>query len=147
MPITTTAHLNFRGNARAALDFYQSVFGGEVAAITFGDAHNVQSNGGLATAEEADQVMWGQVLADNGFHVMVYDVPSALSYDRGDKPVYVSVRGDAESADELTAYWNGLTDGATIQADLGPAPWGAPLYGMLTDRFGVVWVLDLQAQY
>ncbi|OWF56914.1 bleomycin resistance protein, partial [Xanthomonas vasicola pv. vasculorum] len=30
MSIETTTHLNFDGNARAALDFYASVFGGEV---------------------------------------------------------------------------------------------------------------------
>jgi PhnB protein len=143
--ITTTTHLNFRGTARAALEFYQSVFGGQIAAITFADAHNVQSKGGLATEDEANQIMWGQVLGDNGFHVMTYDVPSALSYDPGDKPVFVSIRGD--SSDEITTYWNGLKAGATIMADLGPAPWGAPLYGMLKDKFGVTWVLDVQASY
>lgn len=141
MAITTTTHLNFRGHARAALEFYQSVFGGQVALVTYQDAHNVQH------PSEAEQVMWGQVQGDNGFHVMAYDVPSAQSYDQGDKPVFVSVRGDADSADEITSYWKGLTRSATIHADLGPAPWGAPLYGMLTDQFGVTWVLDVQASY
>jgi PhnB protein len=32
MSVTTTAHLNFRGAARDALDFYPSVFGGRVVA-------------------------------------------------------------------------------------------------------------------
>jgi PhnB protein len=143
--INVTPHLNFRGDARSALEFYQSAFGGEVASITFKDAHNVQSEGGLATADEADQIMWGQVHSEQGFRVMAYDVPSALSYNAGDKPVYVSVRGD--SADEVTGYWHKLKDGAAILADLGPAPWGAPLYGMLKDKFGVTWVLDLQVSY
>jgi PhnB protein len=147
MSVTTTTHLNFRGHGEAALGFYQSVFGGHVAAITFADAHNVQTEGGLATADEADQIMWGEVRSDGGFHVMVYDVPSALSYDSGDKPVYVSVRGDGESADEITGYWRGLLDGAIVLADLGPAPWGTPLYGMLTDKFGVTWVLDVAVAY
>lgn len=147
MAITTTTHLNFRGQAKAALEFYQSVFGGEVASITFADAHNVQSEGGLAAPDEVDQIMWGQVRSDDGFHVMAYDVPSALSYDPGDKPVFVSVRGDGDASDEISTYWQGLSEGATVQAELGPAPWGAPLYGMLTDRFGVVWVLDVQASY
>ena len=31
MTIQTTTHLNFRSQARAALTFYQSVFGGEIA--------------------------------------------------------------------------------------------------------------------
>jgi len=34
MSITTTTHLNFRGTARAALDFYAFVFGGETVAVT-----------------------------------------------------------------------------------------------------------------
>ncbi len=143
--INVTPHLNFRGDARSALAFYQSVFGGQIASISFADAHNVQSEGGLATLEEANQIMWGQVLSDKGFHVMTYDVPSALSYDAGDKPVFVSVRGD--SAEEITTYWNGLKASSTVIADLGPAAWGAPLYGMLKDKFGVTWVLDLQVSY
>lgn len=147
MAITTTTHLNFRGQAKSALDFYQSVFGGQVASITFADAHNVQAEGGLATADEVDQIMWGQVQSENGFHVMVYDVPSRLSYDRGDKPVYVSVRGESDATEEVTGHWNGLKDGAQVQVELGPAPWGAPLYGMLTDKFGVIWVLDVAASY
>ncbi|WNV85720.1 VOC family protein [Umezawaea sp. Da 62-37] len=141
MSITTTTHLNFRGDARAALEFYRSVFGGEIALITFRDA------GIPVDPAEADLITWGEVRGDNGFHVMGYDVPSALSYDQGDKPVYVSVRGDADSADEIRSYWDGLAQGAEIEADLGPAPWGAPLYGMLKDRFGVVWVLDVQGAY
>ena len=141
MAITTTTHLNYRHTARAALEFYQSVFGGQIALITYKDAHNVQN------PDEADEIMWGQVLSDNGLHVMAYDVPSALSYDQGDKPVFVSVRGDGDSADEITSYWNGLKEGATVLADLGPAAWGAPLYGMLKDKFGVTWVLDVQASY
>ena len=88
--------------------------------------------------------MWGQVLSDQGFRVMAYDVPSALSYGPGDKPVFVSVRGD--SADEITGYWNKLKEGATIVQPLEPAGWSS-LYGMLRDRFGVTWVLDIAVEY
>ena len=58
--------------------------------------------------------------------------------------VFVSVRGT--DADEITAYWNGLSEDATIAYDLAPAGW-SPLYGMLKDRFGVIWVLDVIANY
>ncbi len=140
--IQVTPHLNFRGTARSALEFYQSVFSGQIALVTFKDAHNVRSEGGIATTEEADQIMWGQVLGEQGFRIMAYDVPAMMTYDPGEKPVFISLRGD--SVDELTALWNGLKEGAAVQADLGPAPWGAPLYGMLKDKYGVTWVLDLQ---
>ena len=137
MAITTT-HLNFRGDARAALEFYQSVFGGQIVLVSYADADNVQS------PAETDQIMWGQVLADNGFHVMAYDVPVRMPFERGQNAFFVSVRGT--STDEVTAYWKGLSEGATVVQDLGPAGW-APLYGMLKDRFGVVWVLDVVADY
>ncbi|MEV0131609.1 VOC family protein [Dactylosporangium sp. NPDC050688] len=138
MSITTTTHLNFRGDAREALDFYQSVFGGQVTVVTYADAHSVTD------PAEAGQVMWGQVQGGNGFHVMAYDVPGNQSYDPGDKPVFVSVRG--KDGEEITAYWKGLSQGATVVQDLAPAGW-SPLYGMLKDRFGVTWVLDVAVAY
>lgn len=138
MSITTTAHLNFRGDARASLEFYQSVFGGEIAVVSYQDAHNVQD------PSEADQIMWGQVQGDNGIHLMAYDVPVRMPYEQGVNSVFVSVRG--KDAEEISSYWNGLSEGANIIYDLAPAGW-SPLYGMLKDRFGVVWVLDVIADY
>lgn len=138
MSITTTTHLNFRGDARAALEHYRSAFGGEIALVTYADAHTVQD------PAEADQVMWGQVLGDNGIHVMAYDVPSATAYEQGVNSVFVSVRGTG--VEEVTGYWNALAEGSTILVDLAPAAWG-PLYGMLEDPFGVVWVLDVVAEH
>ncbi|GAA3521240.1 VOC family protein [Streptosporangium album] len=138
MSVNAVTHLNFRGDARAALTFYRSVFGGDVAMVTYKDAGNVQE------PSEADQVMWGQVAADNGFRVMAYDVPSRLPWNQGENAFFVSVRGEA--TEEVTAYWEKLTDGATILQPLGPAPW-APLYGMLKDRFGITWVLDVISEY
>jgi PhnB protein len=134
MAIVTTTHLNFRGDARAALEFYRSVFGGDLTAITYRDA---QIPTGPA---EADLITWGQVQGDNGFHVMAYDVTGSTPWDRGENSVFVSVRGT--SADEITSYWKALSDGATVIQDLAPSGW-TPLYGMLNDRFGVVWVLDV----
>ena len=135
MTIKTTTHLNFRGEARAALGFYQSVFGGEVTLFTYADAHAVTN------PDEADQIIWGQVASEDGFHVMAYDVPSAMEWNQGENPFYVSVRGD--DAERLTRYWDKLVDGSTVVQPLGPSGF-SPLYGMVRDRFGVAWVLDLQ---
>ena len=138
MTLSTTPHLNFRGDARAALEHYHSVFGGSLAVVTYADA------GTGADPAEADQVMWGQVAADNGFRVMAYDVPSAQPFDRGRNSFFVSVRG--ETAEEVAGHWERLAEDAEVVVPLGPAAW-APAYGMLTDRFGVVWVLDVAVPY
>ncbi|MBE7701402.1 VOC family protein [Oerskovia sp. Sa1BUA8] len=138
MTITTTTHLNFRGDARDALAFYRSVFGGDLAAVTYAEAHAVTD------PAEADQIMWGQVTSDAGFRVMAYDVPSHTRHDPGVMPVFVSVRGT--DPDELRRCWDGLADGATTLVPLAEAQW-SPLYGMLTDRFGVTWVLDVEVPW
>ncbi|MEU2347836.1 VOC family protein [Modestobacter sp. NPDC049651] len=137
MTIATTTHLNFRGEARAALEHYQAVFGGDLAVVTYADA------GAVTDPAEADQVTWGQVAGD-GFRVMAYDVPAAQPFDRGTNSFFVSVRG--ETAEEVAGCWARLAEGAEVVVPFGPAQW-SPAYGMLRDRFGVTWVLDVAVQY
>ncbi|MFY1696643.1 MULTISPECIES: VOC family protein [unclassified Solwaraspora] len=151
MAITTTTHLNFRGDARAALQFYQSVFGGHLTVVTYGDF------GMPKEAPDADKVVFGQITADNGFNVMAYDVPghapapaapAATTREHGmtltGDRFFVSVRG--ESAEEVGALWDKLADGAESIEKFGPSQW-APGFGMLTDRFGVTWILDVAVAY
>jgi len=139
MSITTTTHLNFRGQARAALDHYAAVFGGEVVASTFAQGGDDQDTADGAVAE---QLKWGGVQAPSGFAVMAYDVPPRRPHDPGTDAVYVSVRGD--DPEEVTRCWAGLAQGGTVRTPLGPAGY-SPLSGMVTDRFGVTWVLDVVA--
>lgn len=138
MSINTTTHLNFRGDARAALELYQTVFGGQLVTVTYADAHNVTE------PAEAEQVMWGQVASESGFRVMAYDVPSHTAYEPGVIPVFVSVR--STDAAEIAGYWERLVEGSTVVVPLAEAAW-APLYGMLKDRFGVTWVLDVEVPW
>ena len=134
MTVVTTPHLNFRGNASAALEFYLSVFGGQLIAFTNEQLSSVER------PEEATQIKFGQVIGANGFQVMAYDVPSSISWDQGEKSLFVSVRGD--DASEITELWGKLAVGSTILSDLAPSAF-SPAYGMLKDAFGVTWVLDV----
>lgn len=134
MTVQTTTHINRRGDARALLEFYHAVFGGELMMLSYRDAGAVQD------PDEADQIMWGQVAAPSGIRVMAYDVPGRMDWDAGEIPFFLSVRGD--DADELRAMWDGLSAEGTVLHPLGPAPWSS-LYGMARDRFGVTWVMDV----
>jgi PhnB protein len=60
------------------------------------------------------------------------------------EPFFVSVRG--ETVEEVSALWDKLADGAELIEKFGPSQW-APGFGMLTDRFGVTWILDVAAPY
>ncbi|WP_328324578.1 VOC family protein [Kribbella sp. NBC_00382] len=147
MAISTTTHLNFRGDARAALEFYQSVFGGQLTIVAYGDF------GMPKELPDADKVVFGQVTADNGFSIMAYDVPrqsapaaapAATTRENGmtltGERFFVSVRGD--SAEEVSALWDKLADGADLIEKYAPSQW-SPGFGMLTDRFGTTWILDV----
>jgi PhnB protein len=138
MSVQTVVHLNFRGEAREALEFYAGIAGSEPTIVTYEDL------GAPVEESEAKQVMWGQVAGPGGFHVMAFDVPSARAFDRGTESFFVSVRG--QTAEEVTALWEGLVQGAEVREPIGPAPW-SPLYGMLTDRFGITWVMDVATQH
>lgn len=149
MALQTVTHLNFHGEAREALGFYRSVFGGEVTVVTYGDL------GMPADLPDAGRVVFGEVVAEDGFRVMAYDVPggevpvgpapttrrehgTTITTDR----FFLSVRG--ASVDEVGGVWDRLSDGATVVEPFGPAQW-APAFGMLTDRFGVTWIVDVAA--
>jgi PhnB protein len=155
MTIATTTHLNFRGTARQALDFYATVFGGRVFAATYAEM------GMPADAPGADKIVFGQVADDAGLRLMAYDIPGAddgatpagLAATGGtttrqhgatitDRPFFLSLRG--ESLDEVRGYWDALADGAQIVEPLAASAWSAG-FGMLTDRFGVTWTVDVAA--
>lgn len=138
MTIKATTHINFRGDARAALAFYHSVFGGDQALVTYADAHAVTD------PAEADQIMWGQVASADGFQIMAFDVPSARGWNPGLIPFFVSLRCDEEAV--LKQRWEKLCDGGAVLHPLGPAGF-SPLYGMVKDAFGVTWVVDLQVAH
>lgn len=134
MSVATTAHINFRGRAREALEFYRSVFGGQAVIATYADIHQVDD------PAQADSVAWGQVEAPSGFRVMAYDVQSAKRFDHGENAFYIALRGT--DPEEIQGQWDGLAEGAAVLTPLAPAAF-APLYGMLTDRFGVTWIVDV----
>ncbi len=61
-------YISFPGNAREAMDFYRSVFGGSVTLNTFGEF-------GPPDSPEADKIMHGQLETDGGFTLMGADTP------------------------------------------------------------------------
>lgn len=138
MSVQTTTHLNFQGQARAALAFYQDVVQGQSTMFSYADMGHVQD------PADADRIVWGQVTADNGFRVMAYDVPTGMTWDAGEKAFFVSLRCD--TVEEAQTLWQRLADGATIVHAMAPAQW-SPLYGMLQDRFGVTWLVDVAVPY
>lgn len=104
----------------------------------------LRRSGDGARRGRGDRRLTRAVASVVGFRLMAYDVYPHLPWDQGTDPFFVSVRGT--DAEELQGYWDELSDGATVHQPLAPSQW-APLYGQLTDRFGVTWVLDIAAPH
>jgi len=126
-------YLSFRDNARQAIEFYHSVFGGELTISTFGEAQATDD------PAEADNVMHAMVEAPNGMVLMASDTPKVMEHVPGNN-YSVSLSGDDEA--ELRGLWEGLVVGGTITVPLEKAPWGDS-FGMCVDQFGVNWMVNI----
>lgn len=127
-------YLSFRDTAREALEFYRSVFGGELTISTFGEFQMP----GIEPAD-ADKVMHGQLVTPSGFTLMASDTPPGMETSEGSS-ITVSLSGAEDQ--ELRGYWERLCDGAQIGVPLEQAPWGDH-YGQLVDRFGTPWMVNI----
>jgi PhnB protein len=125
-------YLSFRDNAREAMDFYQSVFGGELTRSTFGEMHASED------PAEQDKIMHSMLVTD-GLALMAADTPSGMDVTPGTN-ISISLSGEDDA--ELRGYWERLSKGANITMPLEQAPWGDS-FGMLTDRFGIAWMVNI----
>ena len=132
MAVTLNPYLNFRDGTRDIMEFYSSVFGGELTVSTFAES------GGMGVDEsEQHTVMHSQLVTGNGMTLMAADVPSSMAVSTNGT---VSLSGDDEAT--LRGYWDRLVDGGSATVPLEKAPWG-DTFGMCTDRFGVDWMVNI----
>jgi PhnB protein len=136
MQTTLNPYLNFRDNAREAMEFYQTVFGGKLDMQTFKEFHASQD------PSEDNKIMHSVLTADNGIVFMASDTPSNMEYSIGTN-MSMSLSGDNET--ELTGYYEKLSADGTAGMPLEKAPWG-DMFGMCTDKFGVSWLVNISGQ-
>lgn len=134
MPTTLNPYLGFRDNAREAMTFYQSVFGGELSVSTFADFQASED------PAETDKVMHSMLTTTQGMVLMGADTPNSMEHSPG-SAISISLSGDDEV--ELRGYYEKLcADGGSVTVPMERAPWG-DIFGMCTDRFGVAWLVNV----
>ena len=125
-------YINFDGDAREAMEFYRDVLGGELVINTFGEY-------GSDDPAIADKTMHAQLETDRGFTLMASDTAPGMEHRPGTN-ITISLSG--EDGDELRGYWDKLADGGTVGMPLEKQMWGDE-FGMLTDRFGIAWMVNI----
>lgn len=127
-------YLSFKDTARPAMEFYQSVFGGELTVNTFGEY-------GDPGAPGAELVMHSQLTTAGGFTLMASDTPAGMEFTPGSQ-ITISVSGDGDDADAVRGYWEGLSEGGTVTVPLETQVWGDE-FGQVTDKFGIDWLVNI----
>lgn len=130
-------YLSFKNNAREAMEFYHSIFGGKLDIRTFKDYQASQD------PHEDDLVMHSVLEAENGLVLMASDTPERITYQAGVNDFSLSLSGEDEP--ELSGYFTRLADGGQITMPLEKALWG-DIFGMCTDKFGIAWVVNIAAK-
>ncbi len=125
-------YISFRDTARQAMEFYQSVFGGELVLHTFGEY-------GAPDGPGADNIMHGMLETPQGFTLMGADTPPGMEHTPAGN-MCISLSGD--DADELRGYWDKLSAGGTVSMPLEKQMWGDE-FGMCEDQFGVPWMVNI----
>lgn len=135
MGVQLNPYVPFRGEARSALEFYHRIFGGDLEISTFGEFSFDESN----DPSEQDLIMHGMLRGANGLVLMAADIPASMEYV-APCGMSLSLSGDDETA--LRGYWQALAAGGVIAENLAQAPWGDS-FGMLTDRYGIDWMVNI----
>lgn len=86
--------------------------------------------------------MHSMLEAENGITFMAADTPSGMEHRPGSN-ISMSLSGDDTA--ELSAYFQKLSAGGRINMPLEKAPWG-DTFGMLTDKFGIDWMVNIAGQ-
>ena len=130
-------YLTFRDSTRQAMEFYHSVFGGELSMSTFAEMQASED------PAEQDKIMHSQLVTEHGLTLMAADLPNSMELTPGNN-FAISLSGEDEG--ELRGYWDKLSEGGTVAMPLDKAPWG-DLFGMCFDRFGISWLVNIAGEH
>ena len=125
MAPTLNPYLVLDGTCRQAMEFYQSVLGGELDISTFGESG--------VPGVDPDGIMHAQLTTADG-HVIMGSDTGGMALQPGDT-VGMSLSGDDALLADVFAK---LSDGGQVVVPFERQMWGDD-YGQVRDRFGVVW--------
>ncbi|MFB9845152.1 VOC family protein [Mucilaginibacter ginsenosidivorans] len=131
------SYLNFSGNTEEAFNFYKSVFGTEFSALVrFKDG----PGGDKMSPENADKIMHIALPVGNGNLLMATDMIESMGQIlKTGNNFSLSITPGSE--EEALKFFNGLSEGGTIEAPFKKEFWGA-YFGMFLDKFGVRWMIN-----
>ena len=129
------SYLVFDGSAEAAFNFYQQSLGGKIVAMF---KHADTPAAAHVPADWQDKIM--HIALQTGNNVLMgSDAPP----DHYKKPQGFSVNIQIQDVAEAERVFAALSEGAKVTMPIQQTFWAAR-FGMLTDRFGVPWMINCE---
>jgi len=125
--------INFDGNCREAVDFYAKVFKSEVQNMMTYEQAPADPNHPMAEADK-NKIMYAGIPM-GGMTVMFMDMPSGYPLIVGNN---INPTISMANKEEIERIFNELKDGGEVYMELQKT-FFSELYGMLKDKFGVIW--------
>lgn len=133
LPSGLNIHLEFHGNCREALTFYAEVLGGDLEPFF---THGESPDKSPFPASWNDKILHGSVNL-GGRRLMGADMPEG-AYSR---PQGAMVQLDYLDPERAGDIFNALAEGGQVIMPFDHTFW-AYRFGMVTDRFGIGWMIN-----
>lgn len=137
-------YLTFNGNCEAAFNFYKSVFGGEFPYIGRFSEMPPQEGQPAMSAEDGNKIMHVSLPISKETMLLGSDTGGEWSkgYTQGNN---FSVSVNTDTKEEADRLFNGLSAGGKATMPMNKTFWGS-YFGMLTDKFGIAWMVSVEDQ-
>lgn len=132
--VVLDAYLFFDGNCRHAMEFYKGVFGGDLQMQTYDEVP-----GDMPDKEKMKGKIVHSSLRGGAINLMASDSDKKL----GTGKIELSISGEDDA--QLRKIFSGLSAGGTVRTPLEKQFWG-DTFGALTDKFGVEWMVNINAK-
>jgi PhnB protein len=128
-------YIGFNGTCAEAMRFYERTLGGTLELLM----RNADSPFAAQTAKEhADRIIHARLALPGGGSLYAGDSPPQMPYT-GIHGVGLTLNFDTVA--QATITFNALAEGGKVTMGLQPMFW-ARIWGMLTDKFGVPWIVN-----
>jgi len=131
--MTLNTYLNFNGNCRDAMKFYEKCLGGELQLMPFSEAKmDVPANA-------KDRIMHARLVKGN-LTLMASDTMPGMPFEPGNN---FSLSLQCDTVQEAEKLFDALGEKGQIKMPMQETFWAAG-FGMLTDRFGINWMFNVE---
>ncbi len=128
-------YLMFDSNCEEAFQFYERCFGTKIGMMMKNRGSPVEAE---TPPDRLDKVLHASMMIGD-VALMGSDAPPAHYH----KPQGITVAIAVATVEEAERVFAALSEGATVTMPLGEQFW-ALRFGMLTDRFGIPWMINCE---